>query len=754
MALFLAASAMATLSPRTSHAQGTHLWTQSRIEEFEKGTPQGVAINSNGTLREGPGLTDLLTTPSTFIWSVAIDKTGTPYIGTGSPATVLRGSAQKDGKPVTIFETRDVSVQVVRVGPDGSVYAATLPGGKVYKLNPNATAKQDESSAKLVFDAAKLETTPAGEDDPKSNRESKSHYIWDMSFDTAGKLYIAVGGPGAIYRVNPAAPDMKPDLFFKTDEQHIRALAWDAKGNLIAGSDGSGLVYRISPQGKGYVLFEAPRREITSVTVGQDDTIYAASVGDKSHNPLPPLPVQGVGSITFTIVQPGSLQAANASSSAPDGTEVYALAEDQAPRKIWSSKEDIVYALDAQTDGVLAISGNRGHIFRIQKNGDYADVAHVEAQQGLSFVNAQGGAVLIGTGNTGKLYSLGKSQIHEYASDVLDAGAFARFGRVEIEPGSANYELLTRTGNVEQPIRGRGDWGWSDWQPLKDGAVQSPPGRFLQWKAILRDAGQLGEVGVNFLPVNAAPTVDDLVVAPGARLNPQPSNPNQQNVNISFPSPNQPAVVPVDTGSANQPIQALKDRTAVTVRWAAHDDNGDDLVYSLFLRGDGERDWHLLKDNINEKAYSFDAALIPDGGYRIKVVASDAPSHNPGEALTDFMESDRFEIDTTPPVVNALKAEQQSIQCVRAPCMGPVHVTFDAEDAASPIAHAEYAIDTGTWQYIDPVGKLSDFKQEHYDFQIPAKSLEGKSGEHLITVRVYDRRENVGLAKSVVTGAK
>ena len=31
-----------------SIAQGTHLWTQSRIEEFEKGTPQGVAIGSNG----------------------------------------------------------------------------------------------------------------------------------------------------------------------------------------------------------------------------------------------------------------------------------------------------------------------------------------------------------------------------------------------------------------------------------------------------------------------------------------------------------------------------------------------------------------------------------------------------------------------------------------------------------------------------------------------------------------------------------
>jgi len=90
-----------------------------------------------------------------------------------------------------------------------------------------------------------------------------------MTFDTAGRLYIATGGPGAVYRVDVAKPQARPEAFFKSDEQHIRCLAWDAKGNLIAGSDGSGLVYRIDAGGKGYVLFEAPRREITAVAVGR-----------------------------------------------------------------------------------------------------------------------------------------------------------------------------------------------------------------------------------------------------------------------------------------------------------------------------------------------------------------------------------------------------------------------------------------------------------------------------------------------------
>ncbi len=713
------------------------------MEEFEKGTPAGVSIESDGHLRQGPGLTELVTTPSTFVWSLAADKTGHVFAGTGSPATVLRLGQKPGEKPFTLFESRDLSVQALRFGPDGSLYAATAPGGKVYKLNPDATTKQDESSATVVFDAAKADDAAAG--DAKSASAAQSHYIWDLTFDSAGRLYIATGNPAAVYRVDPAKPGTKPELFFKSDEAHIRTLAWDVKGNLIAGSDGSGLVYRIDAQGKGYVLFEAPRREITSIAIGTNGTIYAACVGDKSRNPLPPLPVQGVAAVTITVVQPQSLQAANASASVPEGTEIFALSDGQAPRSLWSSKDAIVYALAARAGGLLALSGNRGQIYRIQDDGSYSDIGHLQAQQGLSLASGQSADTLfIGSGNTGKVFELGAAETHEYASDVLDTGAFARFGRVEIEPGSSGYDILTRTGNVEQPVR-----GWSEWQLITDGAVASPPGRFLQWKAVLHAGGVLGSVGVNYLPVNSAPVVDNLVVVPGARLNPQLSNSQNQTVNITFPSSNQSSTVSFD-GSANQPLQAIKDHTAVTVRWAAHDSDGDTLAYSLYLRGDGDSVWWPLKKKIKEQAYSFDATLIPDGGYRIKVVASDAPSHSPGDALTGEKISDRFVIDTTPPVISNLKAEAQPAPCVGLNCARPFLVSFDAEDAASPVAHAEYSIDAGPWQTIDPAGQISDSRREHYEFRISLDVEAGKIGEHLITVRAFDRYDNVGVAKTII----
>ena len=70
----------------------------------------------------------------------------------------------------------------------------------------------------------------------------------------------------------------------------------------------------------------------------------------------------------------------------------------------------------------------------------------------------------------------------------------------------------------------------------------------------------------------------------------------------------------------------MKDKTAITARWAAHDDNGDDLTFTLYLRGDNENVWRLLKDSVTEKAYTLRRQpasrwRVPDegGGFRRSV---------------------------------------------------------------------------------------------------------------------------------------
>jgi hypothetical protein len=244
--------------------------------------------------------------------------------------------------------------------------------------------------------------------------------------------------------------------------------------------------------------------------------------------------------------------------------------------------------------------------------------------------------------------------------------------------------------------------------------------------------------------------VDDIVVQPDARVAANPPQPQGATVQVAFPAPaNGPQPIGFTPDANAQPLIAQKDKSAITARWAAHDDNGDDLIYSVWYRGAGERNWRLLKDKVTEKYLSFDSSLLPDGNYELKVVASDSPDHTEADALTGEKVSAAFVVDTTPPVPGTLTATLVA--------GNKIHATFSARDATSPISHAEYSVDAGPWQYLDPLGRVSDSLEERYDFTasvpvVPADAVAGvvNPAEHVLAIRVYDRYENVVTAKTVV----
>ena len=113
-------------------AEGTRTWEQSKFEELVKGTASGVAIRSSGGLELAPSFKLLYATPSTYIWAVAADDAGNVFAATGSPARVYR--ITPEGKSTIIFQPQELQVQALKVGPNGVIYAATAPDGKVYKI--------------------------------------------------------------------------------------------------------------------------------------------------------------------------------------------------------------------------------------------------------------------------------------------------------------------------------------------------------------------------------------------------------------------------------------------------------------------------------------------------------------------------------------------------------------------------------------------------------------------------------------------
>jgi hypothetical protein len=241
--------------------------------------------------------------------------------------------------------------------------------------------------------------------------------------------------------------------------------------------------------------------------------------------------------------------------------------------------------------------------------------------------------------------------------------------------------------------------------------------------------------------------VDDIVVQAGARMAAGGGIPPNNTVQVAFPPAAGASVMNFSVDASTAPLTAQKDKTAVTVRWLAHDDNGDEMVFAVWYRGSGEANWRLLKDKVSDRFYSFDSALLPDGAYVMKVVASDAPDHTDADAMTGEKVSAEFVVDTTAPVPGVLTATMVAGTPMK------IHATLEARDAVSPIAHAEYSVDAGPWQYVEPVGKLSDSLVERYDFVAAIPNVTSPVTdvrEHVIAVRVYDRFENAVTVKAVV----
>jgi hypothetical protein len=524
---------------------------------------------------------------------------------------------------------------------------------------------------------------------------------------------------------------------------------------------------------------------VTALTVSPDGHIYAAAIGEKQRpTQQPPTMVvtpQGTTTITgggavITGGQPQG-QAPFIPFPAQLSSSVYRLSPEGAAEELWSSRDDVVYALALNSDGrILAGTGNSGTLLAIDGHGVFAQLAKSGSSQITGIVRTPNGKTLLCTANPGKAFSLGPEYEPEgtYESRSFDAQLFSQWGRLDwwsppsgspdratgkssSAKDSPRLEFFVRSGNTEDPGK-----EWSKWfgPYAKPGnSVECPPARFVQWKAVIHD-GRPGDgvewVSLAYLPRNVAPIIDGIALQdPGVRAQSvtiiqtgqqpsvnlrQPQAPNPTGVTIAQ-NPNPPRF--------EQPPQGFAQRGYMSVLWTAHDENEDELRFSVYFRGENETGWKLLKDKLDQKYLSWDTTTMPDGAYYLKIVATDALSNPPASALTTERESDRFVVDNTPPVIEGLSVSGQRIQSGAQDPQALV-VKFTAHDSTSAIERAQYSLDGGDWVIVTPKTGISDAPQESYEFSVTLPQGTAPGTEHSVAVRAYDHFDNVGSAKATV----
>jgi len=733
---------IACLAALPALASSPTAWEMNSYRDFIAGRFTGLSLTRDGKLALAPKLESLFDSGQPVIWSVAAGADGDVYIGTGHRGRVFR--IDKSGRASLVWTAEQPEVFALAVDAKGALYAAASPGGRIYRIENGNASEYFATGAK---------------------------YIWSLAFAPDGALYAGTGDQGRVYRITGAA---KGEVYYETGQAHVTALAVDAQGRLLAGTEPNGIIYRIAAKDQAFVLYDASLPEVRTLVAAADGCVYAAALGGSMSRralggvqSIPGVPASvSVSTTTVTVeasetqsgidikpkpeaARPQPVPAAAAAPATPveaTGVEkaaIYRINPDNTVETLWSSKDENVYDLLVRGDDLVFSTDGQGRIYRMGKDRGATLIAQTNEGETIRLLATANG-ILAATGDLGKLYRLGASEgaSGTFESPVHDSNTVARWGRLswrgDVRAG-AGLSLRTRTGNSLRP-----DKTWSEWSaPLTNAAgspIQSPNARYVQWRADFAGPALLDAVTLAYLPQNTPPVVRSITVisqlasvAAAARS----ANQAQPAASYTVTVTDTPDAAPPSTGTPTQPVtRAGAEQLQIT--WQADDPDGDRLSYSVYFRGEDEREWKLLKSNLYENAWAIDSDSLADGRYYFRVVASDSPANPPSMARTAELVSGPTLIDHTPPVVTAGAAARSGSH---------VEIPIEAADAASPLRRAEYSIDAGPWVSMEPLEGILDSQRERFLLKLDGVA----PGEHLVVVRALDSANNAGLAKVIVT---
>jgi hypothetical protein len=645
-------------------AVGTRRFVLDDTSELKGGDLKGVALDSQGHVRAGFGLGAVPALPATTVWSALPQADGSLLLGTGNEGKLLK---LQGGAVTVLAETKALVITSLAQAFGGAVVAGTLPDGKVMKWEKGKLA-----------DLATLKG---------------AEHVWSVAYDAKAKVVYAATGPeGKLFRITPTGD---AQVYFDAPEQHLMSVAVAPDGTVYAGASDKAKLYKVTAPGRASVLYDFGRTEVRAIAVNPRGEVFAIANDIKSSTSAPS---------RARADQPATPNPSGAKTKGK-GT-LFSFGVDGKPEQLLDDADEHYTSLSLGDDGRPYVgTGVEGRVYTVDAGHTSVMVADAEERQIGALVMA---------GKDRYVISSDPAVVHPvkavggpdavWTSKVLDAGIRARFGQLSWDASGA-LELSTRTGNTKEP-----DDTWSAWSnPLAaPGLVSSPVGRYLQVRArFAKDPNAvLNQVEVAFLTDNlrAVLTNVDARGGDGESGDEQPK-------------------------ASGGPV-TRRPETTVNLTWKVDNPDKDELRYRLQYRLLGTNDWfELLKpgEKLSKETYSWETADLPEGRYRVRVVASDEGSNPPDRATKDVRESGIVLVDNTPPTIEALAATG-------------LHLKGIALDGVGPIARIEVSVaGSDEWSPFFPADGIFDEQREELDVDL--KNVV-KTLPTLVSVRVYDKANN------------
>ncbi len=687
------------LAVQTAAATETSRWIVDTAGEFLAGRGQGVEVTPDGALRRVAGWGARVTFEEPVVMAGAMASDGALLVGTGHPARLYRVSG---GETELLADVPAEQITAIVSKADGSVVLATIAPGVVYEWSNGGLSEVGRLA---------------------------EGGIWDLAlFD--GNVIVAGGPSAALYRLT----DRGLERWLELPDVHARCLEATSE-RLLVGTSGKGLILGVERNGGLSVLADSPFTEISDLAFG-NDTVWAAALVGEPASSAPKSKGNGNSGDNGNGAEVEAEVSAGADLKLPKvngktaTSEIIQLTPEGGLLSVHRFVKEVAGSIAWDGGGLLVGTGWEGEVWRFVSPGGGARLATVDAVQVVGVVG--GGAALLTQGPGGVLLRDDDGErTGTFRSAAKKFKQPVRFGEFRVEPETSGTRIRFRTGISAKPDA---TWlEWTGWMAADSGVVGLPAARALQWEVELpSSAGKsatVDRVEVALVEVNLPPRVKALKVEdPGVvyLAAPPPSGPVIEAVH-----PDANGIFTVIDEQAAQNGGSAKGRKFYragfrTVSWTVSDPNADPLRFVLEIEGRGGHRVPVRKQILSTQL-GIDTSAVPDGTYRFRLTATDAPG-NPTGALETSMASRWFSIDNTPP---SISLERDGNTWVAA-----------ATDSLSPIVRAEWSRDGEMWNPLAPADGLLDGREERFEF--PASE-----GAHLVVVRVVDRQHNRSTAGAV-----
>jgi hypothetical protein len=425
------------------------------------------------------------------VFAMSSDKDGRLVAAvSGEDCRIIRFSKNLQNTETIFSFKEDSFIFDITKDTDGSLYAATGPEGRIYKISADMKNKQ------VLYDL--------------DERNITTLKLYN------GMIYAGTDKRGLIYKL--AADGSESSVLYDSSQSDITAIDIDKEGNIYAVASGND-----AAQNQMQNMQQMMMQQMSS---GGEDQDESGEEGSRFSTAQGGLRLSIAASKPEQNDQRQEMGAANGQGNLTGA--VYKISPEGIATTLAGSRSMLLDAL--LTDGKLMIaSGNKGKISSIDIQSKFQSSIYEDSKSSQVTVLKQSSrGIIAGLSNPARVVVLSSDYTANgyWQSQLIDAGQPAIWGKLQLDariPEGCLISISSRSGNVDDTEKG----DMSDWsKPVAaSGATElnCPVARFAQIKIILEGNGKETPAVYAAAIASVVPNIEPVISSIKTKRSPQES---------------------------------------------------------------------------------------------------------------------------------------------------------------------------------------------------------------------------------------